>query len=87
ASERFSVVDVRAEDRVGLLYVLASALREAGAAIALAKIATEGNCAIDSFYVTREGAKIADPAEVDALARRIHESVDAFEGARPSSRA
>ncbi|HZA51196.1 MAG TPA: [protein-PII] uridylyltransferase, partial [Myxococcaceae bacterium] len=47
ASERFSVVDVRAEDRVGLLYVLASALREAGAAIALAKIATEGNCAID----------------------------------------
>jgi [protein-PII] uridylyltransferase len=87
ASGRFSVVDVRAEDRVGLLYVIASALREAGATIALAKIATEGNRAIDSFYVTRDGAKIADPAEVDALERRIHDAVDAFEGARPAGRA
>ncbi|HYX93004.1 MAG TPA: ACT domain-containing protein, partial [Myxococcaceae bacterium] len=83
ASALFSVVDVRAEDRVGLLYVIASALREAGATIALAKIATEGNRAIDSFYVTRNGTKIADPGEVEGLARQVHEAVDAFEGARP----
>lgn len=79
ASDEFTVIDVRAEDRVGLLYVIASALKEAGAQIALATIATEGNRAIDSFYVTEGGVKIRDPARVEALTRSVHDAVDAFE--------
>jgi [protein-PII] uridylyltransferase len=78
ASERFTVVDVRAEDRTGLLYAIASALKDAHAAIALAKVATEGHCARDAFYVTRAGEKLLAPEEVQALIDRVHRAVDRF---------
>ena len=79
ASRRFSVVDVRAEDRVGLLYRIARAMKDAGAEIALAAIATEAHHAVDSFYVTRHGERITDPGQIAELARRIEEAISAEE--------
>ncbi|WNG27215.1 [protein-PII] uridylyltransferase [Cystobacter fuscus] len=71
ASRDFSVVDVLARDRVGLLHAIASALTRSGASIALAKVSTEAHRAMDSFYVTREGARVdgagAEAALVDAI--------------------
>jgi [protein-PII] uridylyltransferase len=78
ASGRFTVVDVRAQDRVGLLYVIARALRAEGAQIDVAQVATEAHSAVDSFYVTREGARIEDPDQVVALAEAIEKEIDAF---------
>ena len=75
ASQRFTVVDVRGEDRVGLLHDLARAFSEASLEIAVAKVATEANRAIDSFYVTRAGQKLTEPAEVEALRRRLEAAV------------
>ncbi|HTS81276.1 MAG TPA: [protein-PII] uridylyltransferase [Myxococcaceae bacterium] len=75
ASQRFTVVDVRGEDRLGLLHDLAAALAHARLEIAVAKVATEANRAIDSFYVTRDGQKLADPSEVDALRARLEAAV------------
>jgi [protein-PII] uridylyltransferase len=77
ASQRFTVVDVRGEDRLGLLHDLARALSEASLEIAVAKVVTEANRAIDSFYVTRHGQKLTEPAEVDALRRRLETAVPA----------
>jgi [protein-PII] uridylyltransferase len=77
ASQRFTVVDVRGEDRVGLLHDLAAALAGARLEIAVAKVATEANRAIDSFYVTRGGSKLTDPAEVDALRAELASAVPA----------
>lgn len=90
ASQRFSVIDVRTQDRMGLLYAVASALHEAGVEIALAKIATEANRAIDSFYVTRGGAKIADGEETSRLIALLHRAAEevpdgAPEMGRPSA--
>jgi [protein-PII] uridylyltransferase len=79
ASQRFTVVDVRAEDRVGLLYAIASALHGCGAEIALARVNTEAHRAIDSFYVTRSRGKVVESAEMDELVRRVEAAVQATE--------
>ena len=67
ASRAFTVVDVRAEDRLGLLHEVAACFARAGLEIALAKVATEGNRAIDSFYVAQAGDKLESPAALEAL--------------------
>lgn len=77
ASQRFTVVDVRGEDRLGLLHDLAAALAGAELEIAVAKVATEANRAIDSFYVTRRGSKLTDPGDVDALRAQLAAAVPA----------
>jgi len=77
ASQRFTVVDVRGEDRLGLLHDLADALAQARLEIAVAKVATEANRAVDAFYVTRGGAKLTDGDEVEALRQRLAAAVPA----------
>ena len=67
ASRAFTVVDVRAEDRPGLLHDVAACFAAAGLEIALAKVATEANRAIDSFYVARAGRKLEDPRALESL--------------------
>jgi [protein-PII] uridylyltransferase len=78
SSERFTIIDVFAHDRRGLLYVIASALREVGLSVWLAKIATHVDQVLDVFYVTdREGMKLQDEHRLEeirsALANRIEE--------------
>ncbi len=79
ASRDFTVVDVVAPDRVGLLHAISSALTRAGAGIALAKVATEAHRAVDSFYITRQGAKIEGPGDEAALVGAITSALDALE--------
>ncbi|HYO64841.1 MAG TPA: [protein-PII] uridylyltransferase [Archangium sp.] len=79
ASRDFTVVDVVAPDRVGLLHAISSALTRAGAGIALAKVATEAHRAMDSFYITRQGARIEGPGDEAALVEAITSALDALE--------
>jgi [protein-PII] uridylyltransferase len=71
ASRAFTVVDVRAEDRLGLLHEVAAVFAEAGLEIALAKVATEANRAIDSFYVAQKGHKLESGPALEALRERL----------------
>ena len=71
ASRAFTVVDVRAEDRLGLLHDVAACFAEVGLEIALAKVATEANRAIDSFYVARDGQKLVDPEALETLREKL----------------
>jgi [protein-PII] uridylyltransferase len=60
-SDNHTVIEVQTQDRFGLLYKLTRLLFEQGLDIALAKISTEANRAIDVFYVTdAQGEKIDD---------------------------
>ena len=63
--DSMTVIDVEAEDRLGLLYAISRALNELHLDIYLAKISTEKGGARDSFYVAergaREGKKIERP--------------------------
>ena len=74
ASDRATIIDIRAQDQVGLLYTISDAFYKLGLDIHLAKITTEAFIAEDSFYVTdTNGAKITDPTRLkniqDALAQ------------------
>jgi [protein-PII] uridylyltransferase len=58
-----TVVDVFARDRMGLLADVTSALHRAGLTIHVARIATEGNRAVDAFYVTDPAGRKLEGAE------------------------
>jgi [protein-PII] uridylyltransferase len=61
SSDTHTIIEVRAQDSLGLLYTLTRVLYDQGLDIALAKISTEANRAIDVFYVrTAEGKKLLD---------------------------
>ncbi|MBI5442026.1 MAG: [protein-PII] uridylyltransferase [Deltaproteobacteria bacterium] len=68
ASRRFTVVDITAADRLGLLYDVARTFAEQGLTIRLAKIATNIDRVSDSFYVEDVGSgKITDRGRIEAL--------------------
>ncbi|MBI5682927.1 MAG: [protein-PII] uridylyltransferase [Deltaproteobacteria bacterium] len=50
-SDEFTVIDIHAQDRVGLLYSITSAMAKLGLYIYVSKITTKGNTASDIFYV------------------------------------
>jgi [protein-PII] uridylyltransferase len=68
-----TAVEVRAQDRIGLLAEIVEALGAEGLDIHLAKIDTLGGEARDVFHVRRSGAPIVVEAERDALCRRIRD--------------
>jgi len=71
-SEDYTIIDVFAQDRPGLLYTITRSLSGQGLSIARARISTEATRAIDSFYVRDEaGSKVRD---ADAL-RTIRETL------------
>ena len=67
-SERYTVIDIRAQDRLGLLYVIASTLSEMDLDVVLAKITTEVDQAMDVFYVIEKGgSKVMEGDRMEAI--------------------
>lgn len=61
ASDFFTLIEVFADDQIGLLYKITSAIFELGLDIRIAKIATKGDQVADVFYVRDlEGQKVDD---------------------------
>ncbi len=72
ASASSTVVEVRAPDRVGVLYDITAALAELDLDIGLAKVATLGSEVMDTFYVrTAEGGKVLDRDHARELERAV----------------
>ncbi len=72
ASNRFTVIEVNARDRPALLHHLAQALFQSKVTIHSAHVATYGERAVDTFYVTdllRD--KITSASRLKALERRL----------------
>jgi len=59
SSKRYTIVEVVAEDALGLLYRMSRAMSESGCDVDLVLIATEGRRAIDVFHLTKAGAKLS----------------------------
>ncbi|MGE0135577.1 MAG: HD domain-containing protein [Dehalococcoidia bacterium] len=79
-SDRYTIVEVNAADRLGLLYAITHALHGMSLDIHLAKVDTVGREVVDAFYVLREnGRRVSEPDEVTRLQRRIVEAVAALD--------
>ncbi len=75
ASNRFTVIEVNALDRPALLNNLALALFESKVTLHSAHIATYGERAVDTFYVTDLfGSKIENKARLKSLETRLLEA-------------
>jgi [protein-PII] uridylyltransferase len=72
ASNRFTVVEVNARDRPALLNQLAHALFQSKVTIHSAHVATYGERAVDTFYITDlTGDKIATSGRLKTLEKRL----------------
>jgi [protein-PII] uridylyltransferase len=68
ASDEYTVVEVHAADRVGLLYAIAGTLFALCLDIHLAKIDTQGTSVVDVFYLRDlTGAPLRDAAKLEEL--------------------
>lgn len=75
ASNRFTVIEVNARDRPALLFHLANALFQSKVTIHSAHVATYGERAVDTFYVTDLiGDKIDAAARMRSIERRLIEA-------------
>jgi len=75
-SDLYSVIEVKAQDKVGLLYLITSTLYILGVNIHMAKVSTEGNRAVDAFYVTKEGGTKLTEREFNIVSRILREAID-----------
>ena len=68
ASDRATVIEVRAPDGVAVLHRITMALANCGLDVRLARVSTIGHEVVDAFYVTdRAGAKVLDDEALDAV--------------------
>ncbi|WCM27564.1 [protein-PII] uridylyltransferase [Sphingomonas sp. QA11] len=75
ASNRFTVIEVNARDRPALLHQLAHALFQSKVTIHSAHVATYGERAVDTFYLTDlTGDKIAGGLRLKAIEKRLLEA-------------
>jgi [protein-PII] uridylyltransferase len=71
-SDTHTVIDIYADDRVGLLYSITSTLTRLGLYIDVAKISTRGDQAADVFYVKDIfGHKVTDEAKLGRIRAEI----------------
>jgi [protein-PII] uridylyltransferase len=75
-SETRTLIEVEAEDHLGLLYMISQTLSKLAVDIIGARIVTERGAAIDSFYVCElSGGKIDSPERQSVIERRLREAI------------
>ena len=82
ASTRTTVVEVNARDREGLLARLALAIHLLGHQIHSAHIATYGERAVDTFYLTNSAGRKLGAEEIAALRGALLMAASPAEGVR-----
>lgn len=71
-SQRYTVLELVADDAPGLLHRVSRVISEHGVDVDLVLISTEGQKAIDVFHITRGGAKLTEDAEAALKADLDH---------------
>ncbi|MFN8034493.1 MAG: [protein-PII] uridylyltransferase [Acidimicrobiia bacterium] len=67
-SDFATIVEIHADDEIGLLARVAQTFSDRGLDVSTAKVATLGDRVVDVFYVRdAAGVKVTDPAELDGL--------------------
>ena len=77
ASRTRTVMEVQAEDRLGLLYTIAETLARHGLNISLARISTEKGAVFDTFYVLDlDGEKVTDAARLERARSDLFRAIE-----------
>ncbi|KGN31866.1 PII uridylyl-transferase [Knoellia sinensis KCTC 19936] len=76
ASQEATVIEVRAQDRPGLLHELGMAFAKAGVSVRSAHIATYAGQTLDTFYVTDFSGRPLDPAKVAQVVGVVIDACD-----------
>lgn len=84
SSDRYTIIEVFADDRLGLLYNIARTLVELGLSVHSAKISTRLDQIADAFYVTTEGgAKITTEEQIHETRDHLLAAILVGDTARP----
>lgn len=79
-SENYTILDIFAADRMGLLYTITHTLFELGLSVSLAKIGTHLDQVVDVFYVTdSRGRKIEREEQLHEIRSRLLAAIAALE--------
>jgi [protein-PII] uridylyltransferase len=77
SSDRFTIVDVFAHDRIGLLFTITRTIFEMGLSVSVAKIGTYLDQVVDVFYVTDQaGRKVSDESRLQEIRARLLAAID-----------
>jgi [protein-PII] uridylyltransferase len=75
----FTVIDVYARDRVGILFAITDAIYQLGLSIHLAKVSTSADRVLDVFYVTdQRGMKIEDANRLEQIRATLMDALQPF---------
>lgn len=86
-SDRYTIIDIFADDRQGLLYVITRAMFNLGLSVHAARISTKLDQVVDVFYVTdRTGGKIADLGRCKLISEEITARIEGFLGEAQTTR-
>ena len=82
-SDRFTIIDIFADDRQGLLYIITNAIFRLGLSVHAARISTRLDQVADVFYVTDQlGRKLDEHAQLDAVRATVLRDIETFLGAK-----
>lgn len=71
-SDFYTIVEVRADDRIGLLYDLTRTIADVGLEVYISKASTALDQVTDTFYLKeRDGRKMSDPTRMELLRTRL----------------
>jgi len=86
AHPTYTLIDIQAPDRLGLLYDILSCLDREGVSIALSRINTQDGAAIDTLYVVDRSthAKITDSHRIAALQKHLQNAILSARPLNPS---
>lgn len=83
--DRLTIIDVFADDRQGMLYVIAKTIFELGLSVHAARISTRLDQVADVFYVTdaRGGGKIEESSRREEIRTTLKKAIDEYLDQRP----
>ena len=83
--DRLTIIDVFADDRQGMLYVIAKTIFELGLSVHAARISTRLDQVADVFYVTdaRGGGKIEESSRLEEIRTTLKKAIDEYLDQRP----
>jgi [protein-PII] uridylyltransferase len=86
-SDRYTIIDVFADDRQGLLYIITRAIFDLHLSVHAARISTKLDQIVDVFYVTDQaGGKVDDAARCEIITDTITARIEDYLGGTGTDR-